>query len=69
MIKILKRNKHWIWVKTDRRIKNINFKVIEKGVYKIPLTPQNLFDLGEQFPREPRFKELQAKDCIQDYRI
>jgi len=62
MIKILKRNKHWIWVKTDRRIKNINFKVIEKGVYKIPLTPQNLFDLGEQFPREPRFKELQAKE-------
>ena len=62
MVEIKKRNKNWIWVKTNKKLKNVNFKVIEKGVYKIPLTPRNLFELGEQFPKEKKFKELQLKE-------
>ena len=61
-IAIQKKNKHFLWVKTSGKLKGINSRVIEKGIYKIPITPYNLYQLFKRDPKNKQFKVLKEKE-------
>ena len=61
-ISIYKKDKHFLWVKTTGKIKGINFRKIEKDIYKIPITPYNLFQLTGLDPNNKQFKILKEKE-------
>ena len=61
-MRIIRKNKHFIWVESKEKLRGINFKIVEDGIYRIPITPRNLFELGEQFPDIKKFKEFQIRE-------